>query len=82
MEYCKCFNQNSATLVKIIQNLPAPECCTCTEHVCMGSEAGTGWVVHPVGCPSCSSKDWSWLQILAGVAEEVWGGGCKWKLLG
>lgn len=40
MEYCKCFNQSPAALMKINQNLPDPAHCTCSEHACTGHRVG------------------------------------------
>lgn len=66
--------------MKIVQNLTDTECCTCSEHACIRSEANSGWVVHPVGIPSllfkglelASDLGWSYGGSLGGANGSCW----------
>lgn len=55
MEYCKCFNQSAAALMKINQKSKI----SLTQRTALAVNMlarGTGWVVHPEGYPSLLFK--------------------------
>lgn len=72
MEYCKCFNQSPAALMKINQNLRDPAHCTCSEHACMGHRVGGPPRGMPLSALQRTGAGFrSWLELWRKL-----GGGC------